>query len=290
MTRNSHGYPGIALRGAVVAITGGARGIGRATAQAFVREGARVAIADLDHALATATARELGASVRAYAVDVTRADSFAAFLEAAERDLGPIDVLVNNAGVMPIGRFVEESEKISATTLNVNVWGPIHGMRLVLPGMIARGRGHIVNIASLAGKTHLPGLAVYCASKFAVVGLSASVRAEVADSGVSVSAVLPSMVKTELSAGIPVPGSAAVEPEDIADAVIDSLRTRRAETAVPRWVGAAAAMTNLLPETMAKLARKAVGDDRGLVANDSPARADYLRRVDQQAASQKQRR
>lgn len=220
-------YPAIDLNGAVVAITGGARGIGRATAAAFLREGARVAIGDLEHDLAEATARELGLSVRAYALDVTDSESFAAFVSDVEADLGPLDVLVNNAGVMPIAPFLEESEKVSATTMNVNVWGPINGLRLALPGMVARGRGHVVNIASLAGKTYLPGLAVYCASKHAVVGLTATVRSEVAPSGVSVSAVLPSMVNTELSAGVPVPGPAAVEPEDIAAAVVHSVRTSR---------------------------------------------------------------
>lgn len=279
-------YPTIDLPHAVVAITGAARGIGRATAAAFLREGARVAIGDLDLDVARATAAELGPGVLACTLDVTDRESFAAFLSSVQEQLGPLDVLVNNAGVMPIAPFLEEPEKVSATTMNVNVWGPINGMQLALPGMVERGRGHVVNIASLAGKTYLPGLAVYCASKHAVVGLTATVRAEVASSGVSVSAVLPSMVKTELSAGIPVPGPAAVEPEDIAAAVVRSVRTRRAEIPVPRWVGTATTVTNLLPKAMQRLARRVIKDDRGLVANQSADRAGYLSRVDKQAATQ----
>lgn len=280
-------YPAIDLNGAVVAITGGARGIGRATAAAFLRGGARVAIGDLDLDVARATADELGPGVLAFALDVTDSESFAKFLSDVEAAHGSLDVLVNNAGVMPIAPFLDEPERVSATTMNVNVWGPINGMRLALPGMVARGRGHVVNVASLAGKTYLPGLAVYCASKHAVVGLTATVRAEVAPSGVSVSAVLPSMVKTELSAGIPVPGPAAVEPDDIAAAVVHSVRTRQAEIPVPRWVGTATTVANLLPKPVQRLARKVIKDDRGLAANQSADRAAYLARVDTQAATQR---
>ena len=280
-------YPEIELRGATVAITGGGRGIGRATAQAFLRRGAKVAIGDLDAEVAKATAAELGPGATAFELDVTRPESFAEFLRAVTEQLGPIDVLVNNAGVMPIARFLDEPSNISATTINVNIWGPINGMRLALPAMIERGRGHVVNIASLAGKQHLPGLAVYCASKHAVVGLTATVRAEVADTGVSVTAVLPSMVKTELSSGIAVPGPASVEPAHVADAVVDSVRTRHAEIAVPRWVGALSTAAGLLPENIQRATRKVIRDDRGLAANDTSARASYLDRVNKQAHNQR---
>lgn len=180
-------YPKINLDGALVAITGGARGIGLATARAFVAKGARVAIGDLDAELAEKAATELGAGVTAHRLDVTDKASFAAFVAAAEEAHGrPLDVLVNNAGIMPNGAFLEGSERIDRLQFDVNVHGTIHGLRIVLPGMIERGRGHVVNVASLAGKFPLKGLAVYNASKFAAVGLTAAVRLETADTGVSV--------------------------------------------------------------------------------------------------------
>ena len=278
-----HRYPPIALADATVAITGAGRGIGRATAAEFAAAGARVALGDLDADTALDTAHEIGSNAAAFALDVTSRGSVDAFLEAAAAEFGPVDVLVNNAGVMPIARFLDEPDSISATTLDVNVWGPIHGMRAVLPTMIARGRGHIVNVASMAGKQHLPGLAVYCASKFAVVGLTATVRDEVAVSGVSVSAVLPSMVKTELASGISVPSPLAVEPEDIAAAIVDSVRTRDGEIAVPGWLGPANAAMAITPAAVSSLLRRVARFDRGLDALEQPARADYTTRVSQQA-------
>ncbi|GAA4553999.1 SDR family oxidoreductase [Amycolatopsis samaneae] len=273
-------YPAIPLRGAVVAITGAGRGIGRATAAAFAARGATVCLGDLDTAVAQEAAREIGGAARAFPLDVTVRESFAAFVAAVTEECGPIDVLVNNAGVMPLGDFVEEPDALSRTTLDVNVWGPIHGMRLVLPGMIAAGRGHVVTIASMAGKIPIPGMAVYNASKFAVVGLTAAVRREYADTGVSVSAVLPSAVRTGLASGVPLGGGLpTVDPEDIAAAVLDSCRTRRAEIPVPRYLGGWDLLDALTPERVMSFARTLVGDNRALTSLDPEARADYTRRV-----------
>ena len=277
-------YPEIDLSDATVAITGGGRGIGLATARAFAACGTRVAIGDLDPGAATAAAHSIGPRAIAFALDVTRTDSFAAFLDMASAEFGDLDILVNNAGVMPIGRFLDEPAEIGHTTIDVNLWGPIHGMRLALPGMIERGRGHIVNIASLAGKQHLPGLAVYCASKYAMVGLTATVRDEVAPTGVSVSAILPTLVRTELSSGVPLGrGLPAVDPDDVAHAVVDSVRTRNAEVTVPRWMGAAATAAQLTPSPIMALLRRASGHDRALTSLDHTARTGYVDRVAGQA-------
>src|SRR5439155_18078180 len=114
--------------------------------------------------------------------------------------------------------------------------GLINGMQLVMPHMIERGRGHVVNVASLAGKMAAPGMAVYNASKFAAVGLSAAVRVEYAHTGVSVSAVLPTAVRTRLTDGVPLGrGLPTVDPEDIAKAIVGSVRTRKAELPVPGY-------------------------------------------------------
>lgn len=271
-------YPRIGLNGAVVAVTGGARGIGRATAALFTARGATVTIGDLDAAAARSTADEIGCN--AVVLDVSSRDSVEDFLTAS----GPVDILVNNAGIMPLGTFLDESDKVSATQINVNFWGPIHGMRAVLPGMIERGRGHIVNVASLAGKMPTPGGAVYCGTKHAVVGLSTSVRAEVAEHGVSVSAVLPSLVHTDLGSGASLPGAMALEPDDVARAIADSVRHRRAEIVLPRWLGSAVDMTHLLPGTVVDTILRVGGlRDRGLAANDSADRAEYRRRIAGQA-------
>ncbi|MEV0332540.1 SDR family oxidoreductase [Nocardia sp. NPDC050717] len=276
-------YPRIDLSGALVAITGAARGIGLATARAFVAEGAHVALGDLDEALAVQAAADLGDRAMGHVLDVTDKSSYAAFLDAAAAWRGrPLDVLVNNAGVMPNGAFLEQSDRIDQLTMDVNVYGVIHGMRLALPGMVERGRGHVVNVASLAGKFPLKGLAVYNASKYAVVGLTAATRLEMDATGVSVSAVLPSAVRTELSSGIDYGILPAVDPEDIADAVVRTVRTRAAETAVPGYVGLMANAAGLVPESLLKVVRKAANDDAAISRVDDRVRRVYLDRIEKQ--------
>ncbi|MGM7644594.1 SDR family oxidoreductase [Nocardia sp. JW2] len=276
-------YPKIELDGALVAITGAARGIGLATARAFVAAGARVALGDLDEALVVQAAAEFGDRAMGHALDVTDKDSYARFLDAAVDWHGrPLDVLVNNAGVMPNAPFLEQSERIDRLTMDVNVYGVIHGMRLALPAMVERGYGHVVNVASLAGKFPLKGLAVYNASKFAVVGLSAATRLEMDGTGVSVSTVLPSAVRTELSSGIDVGILPTVEPEDIATAVVRTVKTRAAETSVPSYVGVAANAATLLPESLIRLVRKAAHDDAAINRVDDDVRRVYLDRIEKQ--------
>ena len=270
-------YPRIDLDRSVVAITGAAQGIGRATAEAFVARGARVAIGDLDVELAAKTAADLGAF--AHPLDVTDKDSYAAFVAATEAELGPVDVLVNNAGIMPNGGFLELDEKFDRATMEINVFGVLHGMRLVLPGMLERGRGHVVNVASLAGKFPVPGLAVYNASKFAVVGLTAAARLEYAARGVSLTAVLPSAVDTALASGLDMRPIPKVQPSDIAAAVVGSVASRKAEIAVPGYVGALADAAAITPEPALRLIRRLMRDDRALQP-DSAERAAYRERLD----------
>lgn len=276
-------YPRIDLDGALVAITGAARGIGLATAAAFVEAGAHVALGDLDEALAVRSAEDLGDRAMGHSLDVTDNASYAEFLAAAAQWRGrPLDVLVNNAGVMPNGAFLDQSDRIDRLTIDVNVYGVIHGMRLALPGMVERGYGHVVNVASLAGKFPLKGLAVYNASKYAVVGLTAATRLEMDETGVSVSAVLPSAVRTELSSGIDYGILPAVDPEDIAAAVVRTVKTRAAETAVPSYVGLAANASGLVPEPVMRMFRKAAHDDAAITRVDDDVRRAYLDRIEKQ--------
>src|SRR5437868_11145514 len=186
------------LAGDVVAITGGARGIGRATAAALIAQGARVAIGDIEASLAEKTAGELGSGTIGLALDVTDRASFTRYLEEAESRLGPLDILINNAGIMPIGPFVEESDATAKRMIDINLVGLIYGSKLALERFLPRGRGHLVNIASVAGKAGFPGGATYCATKHAVVGLSEAIRAEVRSTDIAVSIVMPSPVNAEL--------------------------------------------------------------------------------------------
>jgi NADP-dependent 3-hydroxy acid dehydrogenase YdfG len=276
----------IDLSRAVVAITGAGRGIGRAAAEQFADHGATVCLGDLDGESAAQAASELGPSAHPFRVDVRSRESFAEFMESIENTVGPIDVLVNNAGVMPAGAFLEESEATSEAVLAVNIAGPLHGMRLVLPGMIERGRGHVVNVASMLGKTELPGLATYIASKHALVGLTAGVRPELAGTGVTLTVLLPGIVNTELSSGIPIPrlvrGVAGTEPEDVARAIVESCQTRPHELAVPRWLGVYPALRPLIPRRLEALVRKLIGDDKALRSVDPRGRAAYAERIERQ--------
>jgi len=216
----------IALSGAAVAITGGARGIGLATAKEFVGRGARVYIGDLDANLAKTAAAEIGCY--GLPLDVRSRDSFANFLDSID---APLQVLVNNAGIMPTGRFVDQDDAIVEATVDINLRGVLIGTKLALPGMLERGSGHVINIASYLGTVPAAGLAAYCASKFGVVGFSASLRDELAGTGVTVTAVLPCAVRTELVTGIQLGGVLpTVHPDAIAEAVVKSCRAIDSES------------------------------------------------------------
>jgi NADP-dependent 3-hydroxy acid dehydrogenase YdfG len=276
-------YSAIELADAVVLITGGGRGIGRATGATFAAHGATVCLADLDLPAAQEAAGEVGG--HAFSVDVTLRASFERCVDDVVERFGRVDVLVNNAGVMPLGGFLDEPDGLSATTLDVNVWGVIHGMRLVLPAMIERGSGHVVNVASMAGKLPVPGMAVYNASKFAARGLSLAVREEIEGTGVSVSTVLPSAVRTELASGVPLGrGMPTVGPEQVARAIVGSVRTRRAEIPVPGYLRLFDLIDVLVPDPLLRLGRRLLDDRRALTGVDPAARRAYEQRVADQAA------
>jgi short-subunit dehydrogenase len=244
------------LSGKVVAITGGARGIGKATATALVRKGCRVAIGDIDLSLAEQSAAALGGKAVAVQLDVTDRSSFESFLAETERQLGPIDVLINNAGIMPVTRFVEETEESMRRQVDINLHGVLIGTQLAMHRMEPRHTGHIVNIASSAGKAGVPGIATYAATKHAVVGLSESVRQELRGSGVDVSVVMPVLVNTALTEGLSEKrGVKEVEPEDVAAAIVEALETGRFDVYVPRSLQATIALGNLLP----RRTREAIG-------------------------------
>ncbi len=268
------------LDGRVVAITGGARGIGRATAQACVQARMKVAIGDLDLVAVQQTADELGHGTIALALNVCERASMRRFLDAAEAQLGPLDVLVNNAGIMPLAPFTEESDASAHRLIDINVHGVLHGMKEALPRMRARGRGHLVNIASTAGKVGFAGGATYSGTKHFVVGVSESVRAELRGTPIEVTCVMPGVVNTELAAGTPparfVPH---IEPHQVADAIVAALRAPRFEVFVPRRIAPLQKLGGAVPTRMRDGFARLLALDRVLGAPDTGARRAYEERA-----------
>ncbi|AVH21158.1 SDR family oxidoreductase [Nocardia cyriacigeorgica] len=268
------------IRGKVVVITGGARGIGLATATALQALGAKIAIGDIDEV----TVKESGSS-RDFEVygrlDVTDPASFEAFLDEVERILGPIDVLINNAGIMPTGKFAEEPDQVTRRILDINVYGVILGSKLALARMLPRRSGHVINIASLAGETHIPGLATYNASKHAVLGFTDTLREEYRGSGVSFSSVLPTLTKTELGSGVSTPKILRpAEPEEIADAIVELIAAPKSKVRVTAVAGAIAQVVNLLPESWGDGLARALGSNRAFLDDvDSAQRKAYEERA-----------
>ena len=268
------------LAGKVVAITGGARGIGEATARAIAAKGGKVAIGDLDVELAQKAAAAIGGEAIALELDVTRRESFENFLSQVEERLGPLDVIVNNAGIMPIGPFVEEDDATARRMVDINLHGVIFGTKLAIPGMVRRGSGHIVNIASTAGKGGFPGGATYCATKHAVIGLSEAVRAELRDTGVEVSVVMPAVVNTELGSGlVEARGVKVSEPSEVADAIVDALEAPKFDVWVPRVTGAISKVMTLLPRSGREGIARLLKADQVLAGADASVRAAYEQRA-----------
>jgi len=267
------------IRGRTIAITGAARGIGFATAKALLARGARVVIGDRDVAFqesAVAQLTKMG-PVSGYPLDVTDRESFATFLDKARTDGGGhVDVLINNAGVMPIGPFVDETEQSIRSTLEVNLYGVITGCGLVAPDMIARRRGHIINISSLSGLIPVPGQVVYNASKFGVVGLSAALADELAPYGVEVSVIMPPFTNTELISGTRGSGAIKpVEPEDIAAAVVKTLDKPKTHVSVPTPLRFTAQAAQLLGPRGRRWLNKKLGLDTVFLDFDKSARKAY---------------
>jgi NADP-dependent 3-hydroxy acid dehydrogenase YdfG len=264
------------LQGKVVAITGGARGIGKATAKALIGRGAKIAIGDLDRELAEQTAGELGSDTLALELDVTRRESFEGFLDQVEERLGSLDVLINNAGIMPLGQFVEEDDLTAQRMVDINVHGVLFGMKLALPRMQRRGSGHIVNLASQAGKSGFPGGATYCGTKHFVVGVSEAVRAELHGTPLEISVVMPAVVNTELGSGLPETRAIKkLEPEAVADAIVAALEKPKFDVWVPRESAALFKVVNLLPRNAREGVARFFKADKVLAEADRSARAAY---------------
>jgi short-subunit dehydrogenase len=244
---------GVELRGAIVVVTGASSGIGWSAAGAFAREGATV-VASARRAerlaLLVAEIERRGGRARAVRCDVTSWDDVAALRDRVLDDLGRCDVLVANAGIPGGGRFEDTTVERLETLVRTNLLGVLYAAKAFLPAMLDAGRGHIVNVASLAGRYATPGSATYSATKHAVVAFSEALHGEVARQGVLVTAVNPGLVQTE---GFRQPKALervglVMQPGRVAEALVHVVRSDIApEYSVPRWQAAFQATRVLTP-------------------------------------------
>jgi NADP-dependent 3-hydroxy acid dehydrogenase YdfG len=264
------------LASRVVVVTGGAQGIGRATATLLADAGALVAILDVDGPAAQGVAAALPRA-QAWELDVADRATFTQVVPAIEARMGPIDVLINNAAVMALGPLVDVSEHQVRRQIETNLIGVVHGMQLVLPMMVARDRGHVININSGAGRWAIPGENVYVATKHAVVGLTGVARAELRGTGVHTSLVYMGPVEgTGLAAGMhPTRSIRMSRPEDVATAVVRLIRRPRPEVWIPRSAGRLSALGRHLPARAALALERVIGLDRIATDIDADARLDY---------------
>jgi NAD(P)-dependent dehydrogenase (short-subunit alcohol dehydrogenase family) len=269
------------LSNRVVAITGGARGIGYETARALALRGARVAIGDLDGDLAAQVAAELGGGAFGVGVDVTDNAAFAAFLDEVEHRLGPLDVLINNAGIMSAGPIEAEDESTTARMVAINLHAVIHGTREGVRRMKPRRTGHIVNLSSAVSKVAGTDCATYVATKFGVAGFSEAVALELRGTGVQLSVVRPSLCNTDLASGFQgLRGMPFVEPADVAGRIVEALERPRFDVPVPTSLGPMLWLNQALP-FRARVALAHVTKADAVMSNiDTGARAAYVERIE----------
>lgn len=238
------------VTGKIAVITGAGSGIGRGLAQVFAQAGIKLVLADIEYASAEETRRLLGLPARdvlVQKVDVASRDDVDALADTAYRHFGSVDILCNNAGVVPWQRAEDADHRAWEWVISINLWGVIHGIEAFLPRMRAQGTpGHIVNTASIAGLVPSRISALYSTSKFAVVGLSETLHEELKDTGIGVSVLCPAVVATRIRetsnrnrpAGMPAKpdvvqrsglgaGAPAVSPVECATMVLDAIRNNR---------------------------------------------------------------
>jgi 3-oxoacyl-[acyl-carrier protein] reductase len=210
------------LSGKVALVTGSSRGIGRAITRKLAGLGAAVAVCGRDEQAVNVAANELrasGAGVFALTADVTRAADVATLVSKTEQSLGPISILVNNAGIGLFGPAHEKSEEEWDRVLNTNLKSAFLVSRAVVPGMIQRRSGDIINISSLAGRNTFAGGGIYCASKWGLIGLSGCMAEDLRGHGIRVCVICPGSVATEFAGRGPKDAARVLTPEDVAHAV-----------------------------------------------------------------------
>jgi short-subunit dehydrogenase len=258
--------------GKIVVITGGSRGLGLVLARTFAAEGAKLAICARDSEELKRAEKDLksrGAEVFQDVCDVRNQNEVNEFIEKVCSYYGHIDVLVNNAGVIQVGPLEVQTKEDFENALAVHFWGPYHTMSAVAPKMRERGAGKIVNISSIGGKMSVPHLAPYCASKFALVGLSNAMRVELAKDNIDVTTVCPGLMRTgshinaifkgknqqefawfSIANGFPL---ASISAESAAKEIVEACRKGEAEKIVSIQAELAAKMNALFPELVAEI-------------------------------------
>ncbi len=274
------------LDGQVVVITGGGGGIGAALAHKVRASGASVAICDLREDVVEGTVAALRGAPGAGAVfgsafNIANLDALSLFLDSVEAQVGSIDVLVNNAGVMIVGSFLDETDNTTAQITAVNLAAVLHSSRYVARLFVARGHGHIINVASGAGWIPSSGGVTYTATKFGVVGLSEALALELEATPVHVTVVAPALVRTQMTNGIRnIRGIKASTPQQVADAILRAIERPRPEVFVPRAMGITAKMYRVLPTRLRVRVMRAMSTDTVLLAADPQAREVYRRQIE----------
>jgi NAD(P)-dependent dehydrogenase (short-subunit alcohol dehydrogenase family) len=260
------------LKGKTVLVTGGSRGLGLVLAREFAEEGANVVICARDPAeleKARADLEQRGASVFAFPCDVTDRAQVKELIQVVRRRFGGVDVLVNNAGVIQVGPLEVMTLEDFEQAMAVHFWGPLYATLEVLPRMRARREGRIVNISSIGGKVSVPHLVPYSASKFALVGLSDGLRAELAKDNIHVTTVCPGLMRTgsprnasfkgqhraeyawfSISDALPV---TSIKAERAARQIVEACKRGRAELVITTQAVLAVKFRALFPEATADI-------------------------------------
>jgi short-subunit dehydrogenase len=241
----------VELRGAVVVVTGASAGFGERTAVRFARAGSSVVLAARRFERLEALAQRIGSqggTARPIRCDVTVREDVEHLREATLEAFGCCDVLVNNAGIPGDGPFADADPEYLERVIATNLNGVVFGTKTFLPSMLEQGRGHVVNVASLAGRFSTPGAAVYGATKHGVVAFSEALYHELRGSGVLVTTVNPGFSHTESFHPTGAPSPIVVDPEDVARLIVDVVRRDRApEVSIPRSLAAMQVFRILTP-------------------------------------------
>lgn len=269
------------FRPRTIVITGAARGIGLSTARIVAGRGNRVVMSDIDGELAAKEAEAMGERVSGHGLDVTDREAVRAHLEMVESEFGPVEVMINNAGIASASpNILEQDPAITDRTIDINLKGVMHGTIEALRLMEPRRNGHIVNIASLAGLMGVPGLAAYAASKFGVVGFTESVRTEFAESGVTFTCVMPGPVDTGMMHGTSSsPLITLLSPDEMAAGIAGAVETGKPRVSLPRSSWFLARLTSVLPPAFGIKVGRWTRIDRIYTDVDASARAEYEKRI-----------